>query len=567
MPFGLVGLAQVWAIAESYGISPAGVTDALWILAAAVWALACVLYFRRPRDVRADVLDNIGAPFIALAVVVPMPIAANGLEPRAHTAAVVLVDVFLVLTLLYGGWLTGQWIYGPIDPPKIHPGYFLPTVAGGLVASAAATGVGQRRLGEFMFGLGVICWLVIGSIILNRLFVRSLLPPPLIPTLAIEVAPAPVASLAYFALNGFRIDAFDLSERLLARACEFDFFQAVRLLEWMAWEAESQGQPARAPVGEDGRPDRELVRFRVPPTTGFAAAAVGTLTDPSQSASGTPGQPLELTISFLGLIGASGVLPLHYSAETISRSQNQDRALQEFFDIFQHRATSLFYRAWRKYRLPSALERTTSERLRPGRESTATDDPFGFALRCLVGLGTEGLANRLDVADETAVFYAGHFTHAPRSALALERMLADYFGQAAQVQQFSGRWLMLPPDQRTAMPAGGRPGNYSALGRTAVVGARVWDVQTRFRVRLGPMSYREFLEFLPGGEALARLADLVRLYSGPALEFEVQPVLRRDEVPTARLGAAGGGKSMLTRNSWLASRPRTRDADEAVFQP
>jgi tellurite resistance protein len=47
-----------------------------------------------------------------------------------------------------------------------------------------------------------------GSIIMNRLFVNPLLPTPLIPTLAIEAAPAPVASLAYFALNGFRVDAF-----------------------------------------------------------------------------------------------------------------------------------------------------------------------------------------------------------------------------------------------------------------------------------------------------------------------------------------------------------------------
>jgi tellurite resistance protein len=206
--FGLAGLAEVWFYAESYGITPAGVTDALLILAAAVWLLACLLYFSRPRDVRADLLDNVGAPFVSLALIVPMLLAALGLEPRAHDAAVVVVDVFLVLTLLYGGWLTGQWIYGPVDAPKIHPGYFLPTVAGGLVASAAATEIGQRRLGEFMFGLGLICWLVLGSIIMNRLFVNPLLPPPLIPTLAIEVAPAPVASLAYFALNGGRIDAF-----------------------------------------------------------------------------------------------------------------------------------------------------------------------------------------------------------------------------------------------------------------------------------------------------------------------------------------------------------------------
>jgi type VI secretion system protein ImpH len=294
---------------------------------------------------------------------------------------------------------------------------------------------------------------------------------------------------------------------------------------------------------------------------------VGTLTDPRRSAGGHAEQPLELTVSFLGLIGASGVLPLHYSAETIARNQNQDRALAEFFDIFQHRAVSLFYRAWRKYRLPFELEPALRRQLLGSSDEPRESDLFSFVLMCLVGLGTEGLGRRLAIADETAAFYAGHFTHAPRSALALERMVGDYFGLAAEVRQFAGRWLALPSDQRTTMPSAHQPrGSYCALGRTSIVGSRVWDVQTRFRVRLGPMSYRQFLEFLPGGAAMRRLADLVRLYVGPALEFEVQPVLKRDEVPTAQLGGAGAGKTMLTRNGWLATRRRERDADEAVFQ-
>jgi hypothetical protein len=60
----------------------------------------------------------------------------------------------------------------------------LPTVAGGLIASAGAADVGQRRLAEVMLGLGMICWLVLGSIILARLLFRPLPPGPLLPTLA-----------------------------------------------------------------------------------------------------------------------------------------------------------------------------------------------------------------------------------------------------------------------------------------------------------------------------------------------------------------------------------------------
>jgi tellurite resistance protein len=43
---------------------------------------------------------------------------------------------------------------------------------------------------------------LIGSLLLNRLFFRPMLPAPLVPTLAIELAPPAVAGAAYFALTG-----------------------------------------------------------------------------------------------------------------------------------------------------------------------------------------------------------------------------------------------------------------------------------------------------------------------------------------------------------------------------
>lgn len=88
-----------------------------------------------------------------------------------------------------------------------HPGYFLPTVAGGLVAAGSAAQVGQHRLAQTMFGLGIICWVIFGSVIMGRLLFRPLVPPALLPTYAIEVAPAAVASLAWFALNGGHVDS------------------------------------------------------------------------------------------------------------------------------------------------------------------------------------------------------------------------------------------------------------------------------------------------------------------------------------------------------------------------
>jgi len=203
--FGLAGLAQVWQAAERVVGAPRAVANALFIVAAAAWLLICVAYFSQGwRQVLADLRDTVFAPFVSLAFVIPLLFGA-ALYPYAPTSGRVIVGICLAGTVLIGGWLTGQWMMGELDPVRLHPGYFLPTVAGGFIASAAAAHVGFRSAGVAAFGIGLVCWLMLGSVLLNRLFLRGSLPTALVPSLAIEAAPPAVAGIAYLALSGPRI--------------------------------------------------------------------------------------------------------------------------------------------------------------------------------------------------------------------------------------------------------------------------------------------------------------------------------------------------------------------------
>jgi tellurite resistance protein len=150
--------------------------------------------------------DPIAGPFSSLAVITPMLASADALYPLSHAAGKAVVDVLVVGTVLIAGWFTGQWIYRPLEIFQVHPGYFLPSVAGGFVASASAGLVGQRRLAEVLFGLGLVSWIVLGSIVLGRLMLGPALPSALTPTIAIEVAPAAVATFAAFVMDGQRVD-------------------------------------------------------------------------------------------------------------------------------------------------------------------------------------------------------------------------------------------------------------------------------------------------------------------------------------------------------------------------
>jgi tellurite resistance protein len=205
IPFGLSGLAVVWRLMARYYGSPGAVSDVLFVVAASVWLVlaagAVARLLLRADAVRDELRDPVLSPFWSLPWIVGM-LLASGLEPHAHTAGRALFVVFLIGTTLYGGWVTGQWFVVGLEPSRLHPGYFLPTVAGGLLGGEVAADMGMRAIGWMSFGIGIVCWLMVGSVLLNRLFFSPMLPAPLVPTLAIEVAPPAVAGGAYFALHG-----------------------------------------------------------------------------------------------------------------------------------------------------------------------------------------------------------------------------------------------------------------------------------------------------------------------------------------------------------------------------
>jgi tellurite resistance protein len=212
IPFGLCGLAQCWSVAAALAFVPAWPADILWVFAAGVWLGilgAYLLDVVSGGRVRTELADPTFGPFTALVSIVPMLL---GLAVADHWRALgeVIFFVALALTVLIGAWLSGSWIVADMKLAQWHPGYFLPTVAGGLIAAEGSAALGHDTLARLMFGYGMTCWLVMGSIVLLRLFTQPALPTPLIPTISIEVAPPVVAGAAWFQINGSQPDALAL---------------------------------------------------------------------------------------------------------------------------------------------------------------------------------------------------------------------------------------------------------------------------------------------------------------------------------------------------------------------
>src|SRR5262249_30595280 len=118
----------------------------------------------------------------------------------------------------------------------------------------------------------------------------------LVPDTAEDVTCATVSRVPASVMNlrlkrkPFDPKAPTVEAHLSAEPYAYDFFQAVRLLEWV--------DRARVPVGRGGPPRSEAVRFRAHASLSFPPSQIFELEKPS------PAVPVPvLTVAFLGLHG------------------------------------------------------------------------------------------------------------------------------------------------------------------------------------------------------------------------------------------------------------------------
>ena len=293
-----------------------------------------------------------------------------------------------------------------------------------------------------------------------------------------------------------------VEEWLLAEPWQFEFFQAIKILELL--------HPDRRPPGESSDPDTEVIRFRSQVSLEYPASEVQQLIPPE-----IRDDPYLMAVNLLGIAGQYGPLPIPDTERVLDRLSRRDASMRDFLDIFNHRLLSLLVRI-RKVHQPSLTA------LQPQDSRTA------FYLYSFFGLGNSALRNRLGVVDRSLLYYCGILAQHPRSASGLERFFSDYYRVTAQIRQLAGGWRYLEQEQWSRI---GASGDNRVLGISAMLGRRYWDQQGSFEVNLGPLNFKAFSDFLPVGTAYRSLTELTRFYAGQESEFSFRLTLRAGEVP------------------------------------
>lgn len=308
----------------------------------------------------------------------------------------------------------------------------------------------------------------------------------------------------------------------------FDFYQAMRRI--------AGAHPELPLLGEALRPIDEPVRVAQPAELDFAPAPIHSLQRPE-------GSPPRLMQRAFGLLGPNGALPIHLTEYCRDRAQHHgDHTLQRFLDMLTHRFGLLFYRAWAEAQPTASLDRPDNK-------------AFFNRIGALIGIGLPNLQDRDALPDTSKLYFAGRLARQTRDSEGLLAWCRIEFDVPVAIEQWCGHWMPLGRDERSRL---GRRGGAS-LGKSAVLGASVWDVQHKFRITMGPLTLERYRRFLPGGDGLARLQAMVRHWIGVEFEWDLKLVLARAEVPRCLLGRRDAA---LGHTSWLGHYRKPRDAGD-----
>lgn len=340
-----------------------------------------------------------------------------------------------------------------------------------------------------------------------------------------------------------------ITARLAEAAHEYAFVQAIRLLERSSNNGvqSTQSNATASPVGGFTPPQSEVVRFAVTQSMAFPADEIQSL----ESVVDRDGRSQRvLLINLIGLTGATGVLPYHYTEIILSRQRQKDNNLEHFFNLFNHRIASLLYKAEVKYRLPLQYERGRLFENHTKKHSDSTT-----ALLSLIGMGSEKLQNRLFTRDESLLYYGGLFNQKIRTAGNLRQIIRSHFDIPVEINQFVGQWCEMIADVRTRLADIDNPkGCNACLGRNAILGKSGWFSQGKVQIVLGPLNKNQLRKFAPGKSSLVALNELVRLYLGMENEFEFIVRVHKHDLPE-KTTMDKHNPPIMGWNTFLRSKP------------
>ena len=312
----------------------------------------------------------------------------------------------------------------------------------------------------------------------------------------------------------------------------WNFFQGVRRIE-----CANLGKPR---IGESNKPDDDPARFGQLVTLAFTPNDIGYYGNKRRN------DFSEFLVNCFGILGSNGAMPLFFTEYIYQRCKHHnDYALMKFIDLFQHRMISFLYRAWAIFNPAVSCDREDN-------------DYFLNILKSLTGCSYKVSKESSESIEEyVQAYYSGFIAKYTHGRGALAAILFDYFKVPVQIIEFSGFWKRIADKYLCFI--GENPEN-STIGGGMALGEKYWDCKKKFRVKLGPMPYQKYVEFLPGRPAFKHLVEWVKKFNLSHFEWDLQLVLDAGDVK----GCSEG--TLVGYTGWILSEKNAYDRKDLIIE-
>jgi type VI secretion system protein ImpH len=224
---------------------------------------------------------------------------------------------------------------------------------------------------------------------------------------------------------------------------------------------------------------------------------------------------IKFVLSFLGLYGINSPLPRCYHEQIVFQEKILGEGsipLQNFLDIFNNRFYWLYYQSWKKYRFYLHLNNT--------------DNKISERINSFIGRGAFSGKKTSHLSDFTLIKFAGVFSQRVRSKEGLRILLSHIF------PNFTFKIIEFIPRRVELVDVPSLGSSEFSLGRNSFVGKTTTDYMSRIRIEIGPVSFKDYLNFLPHTENSKRLNELLKLYLNDGLEYDIRFKIQADTIET-----------------------------------
>lgn len=216
---------------------------------------------------------------------------------------------------------------------------------------------------------------------------------------------------------------------------------------------------------------------------------------------------VEVAANVFAVLGASGILPLHYSDYILAAAREKDVNLFNFINLFYNKSLYLFTKVLKKHSIYFQYDKYV---LTQGKKVPS----IWLALSSLIGIAPKTLTSTIP---NVLVNYAGLLINSSHSSSALKAIISCYLQLDVEIEEFIPEKLKLEDNELSKLGK-----NNSNLGISFYLGYHIYFNQNKIIIKIYNLDFKTYDNFLTEGTNRKKeLMQILNFYLAKHLKYQL----------------------------------------------